>query len=304
MADKPNIKRKGDEYAPIALIKIEGTEAYEEFMRDILQYEPDSRPTFSTNGVEMTALEYYNNDSTKSTFKGAFQSVINTFETRFGIAVKLGLVICPRNLSATMKQIIPPILEQFDHCRFPNNTNPVQYMAKASGEVMMDGSCGSQRGYGIRNIHEESEIYSWFIITIVIYQKVIQILFDEGPVMDHQTFGCHCVDDVSVDEHGQWARIEKFQRAFADAIKEHISRLHFDPASTIARVVITGDIQTSAAQSLSDTIIGIAPYLQDKIQGVEELEAAFISARGAACLCYQHFHSQPRRMEMQPSSTM
>lgn len=144
----------------------------------------------------MNAFEHYNTESTKSMFKETFRKVLDDFNAFFSISVKLGLVICPHNHFEMVKQIAPPILAQVDHCKFTNAT-PIKSMGIASGEIMMDGSCASYRGYGIHGFEKELDC-TWFIITIVVYPSQIQILFGEGPVMDHSTYAFKCLEDAGV----------------------------------------------------------------------------------------------------------
>ncbi len=79
-------------------------------------------------------------------------------------------------------------------------------------------------------------------------------------------------------------------------MENSVGRSEFDH---IARVVVTGDIQPSAAAQLSTAIESVAPYLQGKIQGVDN--PAFITAMGAACVCYEWNHAKPLGPQLQPS---
>ena len=127
-----------------------------------------------------------------------FINVKDVLAARFGVAFKLGLTICPYNFAPTTKQIAAPILEHLRHCTFPDHAYPMRPINLPSGEIMMDGSCGSQKGYGMRDLGEEREIYYWYVITVVVYPSAIQILVDEGPVLDHMTFGYKYVDNMQV----------------------------------------------------------------------------------------------------------
>ena len=75
-------------------------------------------------------------------------------------------------------------------------------MNVASGVVMMDGISGTRRGYGIMSIEEEDKFAMWFIITVAVYSNMVQILVDEGPMMDHYTFAHKCISDISVSSSG------------------------------------------------------------------------------------------------------
>ena len=131
-------------------------------------------------------------------FKETFGKVVDDFETRFGIAIKLGLDVYPSNNAFPMRQIASLIVKQLPHCEMVNNPNRMLPVNVPGEEITMDRLCGSRRGYGVQSLREELDFYVWRVITVAVYPGMTQILFDEGPVMDHYTYGCKVVDNFWV----------------------------------------------------------------------------------------------------------
>ncbi len=220
------LKIVNDDRIPIPLIRIEGSEAYKDYMKSVLQYEPEPRyvvwdacasdrlgpgPEYFTkhdgsstsnglitvDGVDVQPLTHYDNDSIHKMFKQTLDHVISALRVAYGIESKLGVIICPRNLSATTKRLIDPDWHSVSHCELLNAI-PAQTTNVASAAIMMDGTSGTSRGFGMLSREEEDEFFDWYVITVAVFPSTVQILVDVGPMLNHQTDTYECVPEIDV----------------------------------------------------------------------------------------------------------
>jgi hypothetical protein len=102
---------------------------------------------------------------------------------------------------------------------------------------------------------------------------------------------------LQVDDSGVPGGLEAFQVVLAKSLEEASTS---SPEFSIARIVMTGDIEPLAAGQLASVIETIAPQLRGKIQGVDN--PSFITAMGAACLAYRWHRAEPYKICQYPVS--
>ncbi|KAK5191457.1 hypothetical protein LTR99_003718 [Exophiala xenobiotica] len=283
------LERKDDDYVAVPLVSIEVNDAYKEYMRTILEHEPDTSKYVMIDGKNTDMSELYNTPARRLMFEDTLKTVAKAVAAKLDRGVKLCIMACAPNHWPTTYKIVHQALSesQIPYCQC--NSAIIQPINWVSGMVGMDNARGAYDGRGL----ERSKDHFWYVITVAIYPGVIQILVDEGEPGESWpgSAGGKCVRGQTTDENGCWADLAGFGRAFVEAIQEHVTEDVRGPGSNISRVVITGHISPSSAEQLSHELTTVAPYLQGKIQGVAQ--PAFITAMGAVCYSYAFWKLGP-----------